>query len=200
MKSNAPEKVTYVVSGRGEFPLDMIRRDDSTFATPEDQATASWRLYGDNGKKDFRCVTLVTTSPVRRSWEPLRARWESFGWDVVQCRDEMFDRQTTGRPIPGRNGPYATAERTFQEVAEDILPPIEQIEKANAPKFNTLRILGTKLTPHQERVQFLIQHYGLDPDHADRLSIKEGLLTQVANAKTFDELKSVVIDLIMSMK
>lgn len=68
---------TYVVEGRGQFPLDMLRRDGADYATIGDTSAA----HADRG---LRRVKLVTTYDRPRHWQPLDARWRSFRWRVVE--------------------------------------------------------------------------------------------------------------------
>lgn len=67
---------TYTVEGRGRFPFDMLRRDGSTYYTTRNKDTAEI-------ENKLRRVTLSATNE-RALWEPLIARWESFGWKVVE--------------------------------------------------------------------------------------------------------------------
>lgn len=75
----------FTVEGSGEFPSDMLRRDDCRAATPEDQEKIDWK-HGDEvpGRDEALCrrrqIDLVTTA---RS-APTVGRWESFGWRVVR--------------------------------------------------------------------------------------------------------------------
>lgn len=77
---------TYVVEGRGEFPFDMLRREDSAFHGP---------VPADLGRirKPVR-VKLATTYDRPEFWLPLDARWRSFGWKVVEVNGEPFDGDT----------------------------------------------------------------------------------------------------------
>lgn len=63
----------YVVEGRGEFPLDMLRYDQSTFASELDSLTAG--RWGEPRAVRLRRYTGD------RLWTPGQKRWESFGWD-----------------------------------------------------------------------------------------------------------------------
>lgn len=79
---------TYVVEGSkyGEFPLDMLRRDDA-LPYGEDQAALVDRLcaFGE-GKQDLPKLVRVTIASKSR-FAPNVQRWESFGWRVVECSD-----------------------------------------------------------------------------------------------------------------
>lgn len=68
-----PTRPTFTVSGRGDFPRDMLRYDDCEFASPDDAVRA-----GDGYVHDRRRVKIVTQ---RRALTA--ARWESFGWRIV---------------------------------------------------------------------------------------------------------------------
>jgi hypothetical protein len=66
---------TFKVTGRGQFPIDMLRYDGCYPKTGEDAAKieASFRDPG----------TEITVSLERfgeKTWAPERARWSSFLW------------------------------------------------------------------------------------------------------------------------
>ena len=62
----------YYVTGRGDFPLDMLRYDGAWPASGEDAA----RLVLLDDRRSNRSVKL-------RSYNaPTLARWMSFGWSV----------------------------------------------------------------------------------------------------------------------
>ena len=62
----------YWVSGRGQFPLDMLRYDSAWPATPQDAAA----LDNYTGVRTIRSVKLLSFS------EPTVDRWLSFCWSV----------------------------------------------------------------------------------------------------------------------
>jgi len=72
---------TFVVRGRGFFPLDMLRYDgchpafeiDSTRITQED----------DTEPRDVTVRRTFGTRSERKAWAPTEGRWRSFGWGVV---------------------------------------------------------------------------------------------------------------------
>ena len=72
-------RTTYTVSGRGEFPLDMLRYDECGFATQADRAAALGELVPSTHVPGQRNIDMVSESGRR----PTVARWESFGWKVV---------------------------------------------------------------------------------------------------------------------
>lgn len=85
MPAQPKETYTYVVQGSkyGEFPLDMLRRDESQAATPEDQALIDrLKSFGED-KADLPKSVRVTLTMTSKRYPPLVARWESFGWTVI---------------------------------------------------------------------------------------------------------------------
>ncbi|NTF18160.1 hypothetical protein G6L37_07055 [Agrobacterium rubi] len=75
----------YTVRGSWPFPLDMLRRDGSKAATPEDEAIIE-RLTKDHAEDRDAIRNAVTVNLVipnaNRHMRPLTARWQSWGWDV----------------------------------------------------------------------------------------------------------------------
>nr|WP_250807555.1 hypothetical protein [Neorhizobium tomejilense] len=75
----------YTVSGHWPFPLDMLRRDGSMPATPEDDAkirALTKDHCDDRGTMlERHSIDLVFVNPGPRS-RPLEERWESFTWRV----------------------------------------------------------------------------------------------------------------------
>lgn len=65
---------TYKATGRGQFPIDMLRYDRSFPATE----TGSVLIEED---RSHRTVYLVHYSDIK-VWEPSVRRWESFGWEA----------------------------------------------------------------------------------------------------------------------
>jgi hypothetical protein len=61
----------YVVEGRGDFPVDMLRYDRAFCLTPIPHPHLPW--YG----RKFRVVLGFA-----ENYAPTVARWESFGWRV----------------------------------------------------------------------------------------------------------------------
>lgn len=71
----------FAVRGRGSFPFDMLRYDRCFPATEGDshriEKTTRERLRGVGSSEP---ITLQMADPKRR---PTEARWQSFGWTVV---------------------------------------------------------------------------------------------------------------------
>lgn len=85
MRAKVLKTYTYVVEGSklGEFPLDMLRRDESQAATPADQALIDrLKSFGED-KADLPKTVRVTLVMTSERYPPLVARWESFGWKVI---------------------------------------------------------------------------------------------------------------------
>lgn len=76
----------FKVRGRGEFPLDMLRRDE---AVPADVASADAIAanYSNDGDTGVRTVSLEAGVGT-----PTLARWRSFGWPVVDDVEEDWRR------------------------------------------------------------------------------------------------------------
>lgn len=77
---------TYTVEGSkyGEFPLDMLLRDQSRAASPEDQALIDQLNFLAEGKEQLPKVVRVTLITESHQFPPVIERWESFGWRVVE--------------------------------------------------------------------------------------------------------------------
>lgn len=85
MRAKVLKTYTYVVesSKLGEFPLDMLRRDESQAATPADQKLIDrLKSFGED-KADLPKTVRVTLVMTSERYPPLVARWESFGWKVI---------------------------------------------------------------------------------------------------------------------
>ena len=72
-------RFTYTVSGRGEFPLDMLRYDECGFATQADRSSALGELVPSTHVPGRRNIEMVSES----GRHPTVGRWESFGWTVI---------------------------------------------------------------------------------------------------------------------
>jgi len=71
--------VSFKVTGRGEFPLDMLRYDECWPSTTLD--AMSIETPANRGK---RTVTLESN----RYMAPTEGRWLSFGWRVLDAAEE----------------------------------------------------------------------------------------------------------------
>ena len=75
---------TFTVEGRGTFPLDMLRRDQCWPVGPDDVARMGLTRDDAGFNTNPRCVRLTKFS--RSRWpQSNTARWESFGWKVIEA-------------------------------------------------------------------------------------------------------------------
>lgn len=76
VRHNTPHHwfITFEVTGRGEFPVDMLRYDG---CWPVDGVDASNILGGQDAP--LRTVKLMSMRD-RKDWQPTVARWQSFLW------------------------------------------------------------------------------------------------------------------------
>lgn len=70
----------FTVTGHGVFPFDMLRYDRCFPATERDSHTVEHTTRGRLATGEARTVTLTMADPKRL---PTEARWQSFGWTVV---------------------------------------------------------------------------------------------------------------------
>jgi hypothetical protein len=69
----------FVVSGTGEFPIDMLRYDRATPSSSADSAVIQRSFRG----RDYRAVRLTSEKA------PTVGRWESYGWKVFRHDDHL---------------------------------------------------------------------------------------------------------------
>jgi hypothetical protein len=82
---------TYRVTGRGRFPVDMLRYDASyprteegsgdVMRSAEDPKADPSEVEGNEILRPRRTVELTHLGP--KNWFPTVGRWESFGWSVA---------------------------------------------------------------------------------------------------------------------
>lgn len=94
------ETTTFTVTGRGSFPLDMLRWDQCYPQGPDDVANI------DVGQR--REIKLVHVGD-RRHWEPTKDRWASFNWVVCRVNDIDID------------GPASWNRAVYGEAADNFL-------------------------------------------------------------------------------
>lgn len=70
----------FMVSGRGEFPFDMLRRDE---CWPIDTQSASSMALDNSTLAGFRQERYVH---LRSNGAVTIRRWESFGWKVTMIK------------------------------------------------------------------------------------------------------------------
>lgn len=66
------KKYVYYVTGRGEFPFDMLRYDSAWPATGDDAS----KMDDHPSNREMRSIRLASYR------EPTIDRWSSFGWSV----------------------------------------------------------------------------------------------------------------------
>lgn len=175
---------TYIVEGHkyGEFPLDMLRRDQSQAATGADQDLID-RLaaYGEDKKdlpKKVRVKLTMTTSTDR--YPPNVARWESFGWQVIASNH------------PRNYGlPYTMDEIAEQERAGELIPAPAK-KKSRRETMRDLKDAVVRLEPyvHMAQPAFLAlrdayEACEYDPEHRQRaLGLLEGVRLVLKTGKT----------------
>lgn len=140
-KAAAKPPYTYVVEGSkyGEFPLDMLRRDESRAATPEDQALIDLLKSMGEGKEHlpkFVRVTLVTEC---QQFPPNIERWESFGWRVVESNHPRNYGQVS-KPR-GWEDPDAVRQKTVKKIAEAVVRLRGYVHMAD-PTYDAVRYAG----------------------------------------------------------
>lgn len=74
----------FLVTGRGAFPLDMVRYDTCHPQTGDDVDT----MIDDTNSTELRTVKLVAAGK-RKNWQPTYERWASFGWTAERQHQTM---------------------------------------------------------------------------------------------------------------
>lgn len=70
---------TFRVSGKRQFPVDMLRRD-ACYPRNTESAVEMYRDHRDEDYNEARTIEMA--SDQERRWNPTIGRWLSFGWDV----------------------------------------------------------------------------------------------------------------------
>lgn len=76
----------YTVTGRGEFPIDMLRYDDSRAADRVAQDIID--EHADPLADSTKEVTVHLVIPFAEGRLPSAERWRSFQWSVVGLEEE----------------------------------------------------------------------------------------------------------------
>lgn len=88
---------TFIVQGRGHFPTDMLRYDHCFPVDTGGAQLITGRLHqeykvpdGNGGevarvRETDRAITLMAYTS-SKTWEPTKARWNSFGWGVIDVQ------------------------------------------------------------------------------------------------------------------
>ncbi len=73
----------YTVTGRGSFPVDMLRYDASYPKSTDDAVSIALQMTDDREVYGgMRTITLCHNCDYR-SWSPTEGRWDSFVWTVA---------------------------------------------------------------------------------------------------------------------
>ena len=76
---------SFVVSGSGQFPTDMLRYDYCYPASSDDAVNMLEDKYipiADRRPRQVKMARMVS----KRDIQPTAARWASFGWQVSQVQ------------------------------------------------------------------------------------------------------------------
>lgn len=94
------KEIRFTVSGRGEFPMDMLRYDECYPVGPDDVAAirATFDMSDDAPRGPYE-VRLLHRGEGQGYPKPTVARWNSFCWGVI-------DIDGKGPPVddPRRDG------------------------------------------------------------------------------------------------
>lgn len=74
------------VSGKGVFPLDMLRYDDLLPMSLEDEKKCytDWDALAKEGNTNKPQIVNLYRNCKTQHWTPTVDRWRSFMWNVVQ--------------------------------------------------------------------------------------------------------------------
>lgn len=78
--------ITFKVTGKFEFPLDMLRYDQCYPVAQVDVAAIAQKVapYADKDAADACPIITLSSCNWNRFWGPTAERWKSFGWQVVE--------------------------------------------------------------------------------------------------------------------
>ncbi|AFU88131.1 hypothetical protein CcrColossus_gp261 [Caulobacter phage CcrColossus] len=140
---------TYIVEGPkyGEFPLDMLRRDQSQAATAADQALIDRLAAFGVDKKDLPKRVRVKLTMSSDRYPPNVERWESFGWQVIASNhprnyglpftmDEIAEQERSGEV------PAAPVKKSRRETLRDLKDAVVRLEPyvyMAKPTFQAIR-------------------------------------------------------------
>jgi len=73
----------FTVVGRVPFPLDMLRYDSCSPDTEEAARAIRSSIVAEiNGHPELVFAVALVRITQEKNWQPTRARWTSFGWEV----------------------------------------------------------------------------------------------------------------------
>ncbi len=85
-------QVQYTVRGVGDFPIDMMRYDNSHPFSEEDSHKIERSFTegeGETPSDPIRLCRWVEDQQAANYWSAHRQRWQSFGWEVVWQHEEV---------------------------------------------------------------------------------------------------------------
>ncbi|AXQ68808.1 hypothetical protein HOU00_gp317 [Caulobacter phage CcrPW] len=140
---------TYIVEGSkyGEFPLDMLRKDDSKAATSDDQALIDRLAVFGADKKDLPKRVRVKLTLTSERYPPHVERWDSFGWKVIASNhprnyglpftmDEIAEQERAGEypPVPTKK----SRRETLRDLKDAVIR-LEPYVYMAKPTFQAIR-------------------------------------------------------------
>ena len=83
-KENTMTHIEFTVTGKGLFPVDMLRHDRCYPVGVEDSTAIEWSFNAERNRKTnpVRTVRLASERSAVADMHPCVGRWESFGWNV----------------------------------------------------------------------------------------------------------------------
>jgi len=123
MTKPAKTKYTYVVEGSkyGEFPLDMLRRDESKAASPDDQALIDRLVSMGEDKADLPKTVRVSLTTIS-TYAPHIERWKSFGWRVIASNHpRSYDLPDTAPDPSEPLHPDDLRQKTMKALAAEVV-------------------------------------------------------------------------------
>ncbi len=148
---------TYTVEGSkyGEFPLDMLRRDESRAASPEDQALIDRLVAYGGGKDDLPKRVKVTLQTDCRQFPPNIERWSSFGWVVIASDHPRNYQDQLGTKFRHVD---ELREKTMKKLASEVVR-LRGLVHAAEPAYNAIRnaadVAGKDAPYRQQAIGYL---------------------------------------------
>lgn len=174
---------TYTVEGSkyGEFPLDMLRRDESRAASPDDQALIDRLVAYGGGKDDLPKRVKVTLQTDCRQFPPHIERWASCGWVVIASdHPRNYLEQLKHRHVDDLR------EKTMKKLASEVAR-LRGLVHAADPVYNAIRyaadVAGKDAPYRQQAVGFV---------NATQQIMASGLIPALVSRKDIDALNEAL--------
>jgi len=132
---------TYVVESTkyGEFPRDMLRRDDSRPATPEDADLIERLCDFLSNKSDLPRKVRVRLEMTSERYPPNVERWESFGWAVIESNHPLTTRLSPSKST--KLHPDELRQKTIRALAQEV-KRLGGLVHMEGPVFDAVRYSG----------------------------------------------------------